>query len=219
MIYIFFNLKRELLVFSELFKFQLYLYGKDTHRVTYNDFINRELILFSNMDNTRSIASMVDGLKPGQRKVIFTCLKRNLEKKEIKVAQLAGSVGEHSAYHHGEVSVDALYLNMLPMFWPNFRIFCTLVKVYQIHKTLWLYSTLFCVHLFHTFGTGKSLDQIYTFYHRIYYIASFRRVTLKHSEYIFFLWMRIILLCKQKENCFWTFYSSFLWIYAHVISR
>lgn len=42
------------------------------------------------------------GLKPGQRKVIFTCLKRNLTK-ELKVAQLAGSVAEISAYHHGEV--------------------------------------------------------------------------------------------------------------------
>ena len=42
------------------------------------------------------------GLKPGQRKVLFTCFKRN-DKREIKVAQLAGSVAEHSAYHHGEV--------------------------------------------------------------------------------------------------------------------
>lgn len=42
------------------------------------------------------------GLKPGQRKVIFTCLKRN-DKREVKVAQLAGSVAELSAYHHGEV--------------------------------------------------------------------------------------------------------------------
>ncbi len=46
---------------------------------------------------------MVDGLKPGQRKVLYTCFKRN-DKKDIKVAQLAGSVAEHSAYHHGEVS-------------------------------------------------------------------------------------------------------------------
>ncbi len=42
------------------------------------------------------------GLKPGQRKVLYTCFKRN-DKREIKVAQLAGSVAEHSAYHHGEV--------------------------------------------------------------------------------------------------------------------
>ena len=84
--------------------FQLYLYGKDTKKITYNDFINRELILFSNTDNVRSIPSVMDGLKPGQRKVLYTCLKRNLVNKEVKVAQLAGSVAETSAYHHGEVS-------------------------------------------------------------------------------------------------------------------
>ena len=79
-----------------------FLYGENTHAITYADFVNKELILFSNADNVRSIPSMVDGLKPGQRKVLFTCFKRN-DKKDIKVAQLAGSVAEHSAYHHGEV--------------------------------------------------------------------------------------------------------------------
>jgi DNA topoisomerase-2 len=43
---------------------------------------------------------MIDGFKPGQRKIIFSCFKRNL-KDEIKVAQLGGYVAEHSAYHHG----------------------------------------------------------------------------------------------------------------------
>lgn len=81
-----------------------YLYTKDTKCITYTDFINLELILFSNMDNVRSIPCLVDGLKPGQRKVIFTCIKRN-DKREVKVAQLAGSVAEHSAYHHGEQSL------------------------------------------------------------------------------------------------------------------
>ncbi|GIY81259.1 DNA topoisomerase 2-beta [Caerostris extrusa] len=80
---------------------ELYLYGKDTTAVTYNDFVNKELILFSNMDNERSIPSVVDGFKPGQRKVLYTCLKRN-DKREVKVAQLVGSVAEQSAYHHGE---------------------------------------------------------------------------------------------------------------------
>lgn len=56
-------------------------------------------------DNQRSIPSLLDGLKPAQRKVLFSCFKRNL-KKEIKVAQLAGYVSEHSAYHHGEASLN-----------------------------------------------------------------------------------------------------------------
>jgi len=46
-----------------------YLYEKNTRAVTYKDFVNKELVLFSNMDNERSIASVVDGLKPGSRKV------------------------------------------------------------------------------------------------------------------------------------------------------
>uniref|UniRef100_A0A4W5NVE0 DNA topoisomerase 2 n=1 Tax=Hucho hucho TaxID=62062 RepID=A0A4W5NVE0_9TELE len=79
-----------------------YLYGTQAKHLSYNDFINKELILFSNSDNERSIPSLVDGLKPGQRKVLFTCMKRN-DKREVKVAQLAGSVAEMSAYHHGEV--------------------------------------------------------------------------------------------------------------------
>lgn len=92
-----------------------YLYTKTTHMVTYKDFINKELVLFSNMDNERSIPSMVDGLKPGSRKVLFTCLKRN-DKREVKVAQLAGSVAEHSAYHHGEVSLMSTIINLAQNF-------------------------------------------------------------------------------------------------------
>lgn len=48
-----------------------YLYEKNTRAVTYKDFVNKELVLFSNMDNERSIASSVDGLKPGSRKVFI----------------------------------------------------------------------------------------------------------------------------------------------------
>lgn len=46
-----------------------------------------------------------EGFKPGQRKVLYTCFKRN-DKREVKVAQLAGSVAEMSAYHHGEVGIE-----------------------------------------------------------------------------------------------------------------
>uniref|UniRef100_A0A8C9SQ77 DNA topoisomerase 2 n=1 Tax=Scleropages formosus TaxID=113540 RepID=A0A8C9SQ77_SCLFO len=92
-----------------------YLYGTQTKHLSYNDFINKELILFSNSDNERSIPSLVDGLKPGQRKVMFTCFKRN-DKREVKVAQLAGSVAEMSAYHHGEVSLMMTIVNLAQNF-------------------------------------------------------------------------------------------------------
>ncbi len=67
--------------------------------------------MFSNADNIRSIPSVVDGLKPGQRKVLFACLKRKLHN-EIKVAQLAGYVSEQTAYHHGEASLHSTIINM-----------------------------------------------------------------------------------------------------------
>lgn len=53
------------------------------------DFINKELIQFSRQDCIRSIPSMIDGLKPSQRKVLHGCIQRNLTK-EIKVVQLSG---------------------------------------------------------------------------------------------------------------------------------
>jgi len=79
--------------------------------VNYSDFVNKELILFSIADCARSIPSIADGLKTGQRKVLFACFKRKL-KKEIKVAQLAGYVAEHSAYHHGEMSLQGTIVGL-----------------------------------------------------------------------------------------------------------
>ncbi len=83
--------------------------------ITYENFINHELILFSHADNERSIPHYMDGFKPSQRKVLFSCFKRNL-KSEIKVAQLAGYVSEHSAYHHGEMSLTQTIIGMAQNF-------------------------------------------------------------------------------------------------------
>ncbi|KAG6761071.1 hypothetical protein POTOM_034263 [Populus tomentosa] len=79
--------------------------------IKYSDFINKELILFSMADLQRSIPSMVDGLKPGQRKILFCSFKRNFVK-EAKVSQFSGYVSEHSAYHHGEQSLAGTIIGM-----------------------------------------------------------------------------------------------------------
>ena len=83
--------------------------------VSYTDFVNKELILFSMADNIRSIPSVVDGLKPGQRKVLFTCFKRNL-KKDIKVVELAGSVSGLTAYQHGDASLTGTIIGLAQTF-------------------------------------------------------------------------------------------------------
>jgi len=78
-------------------------------------FIHKELIHFSNSDTKRSIGSLYDGLKPSQRKILYACFKRNLYK-EIRVAQLAGYVSEHAAYHHGEASLQGAIIGMAQNF-------------------------------------------------------------------------------------------------------
>jgi DNA topoisomerase-2 len=75
------------------------------------DFINKELIHFSNSDTLRSIGSLYDGLKPSQRKILYSCFKRKLYS-EIRVAQLAGYVSENAAYHHGEASLQSAIIGM-----------------------------------------------------------------------------------------------------------
>ncbi|CAJ0901869.1 11930_t:CDS:2, partial [Entrophospora sp. SA101] len=82
------------------------------HEISIKDFINKELSLFSLADNVRSIPSVIDGLKPGQRKVLFGCIKRNLVNEQIKVSQLSGYISEHSAYHHGEASLHSTIIGL-----------------------------------------------------------------------------------------------------------
>ena len=83
--------------------------------VQYEEFIDQELIHFSTYDCARSIPNMVDGLKTSLRKILFSAFKRNLTS-EIKVAQFSGYVSEHSAYHHGEASLNGAIVNMAQNF-------------------------------------------------------------------------------------------------------
>ena len=89
--------------------------------VPVNDFINKELVQFSIYDTQRSLPNVIDGLKVSQRKILYCCLKRKLFAKsdgsgEIKVAQLAGYVSEHSSYHHGEASLQGAIVGMAQNF-------------------------------------------------------------------------------------------------------
>ena len=83
--------------------------------VGYSEFIDNELIHFSNYDCARSIPSMIDGLKISLRKILFSAFKRNLTS-EIKVAQFSGYVSENSSYHHGEASLNGAIVNMAQTF-------------------------------------------------------------------------------------------------------
>ena len=80
-------------------------------RLSLSEFVHQELILFSVASNQRAIPSLVDGLKPGQRKILHACFLKRLSR-EMKVAQLAGFVAERTAYHHGEQALTATIVAM-----------------------------------------------------------------------------------------------------------
>lgn len=82
-----------------------------TDVITYKEFIDNELIHFSQYDCERSIPNIMDGLKTSQRKILYSAFKRNLTT-ELKVAQFSGYVSEHSNYHHGEASLNQTIISM-----------------------------------------------------------------------------------------------------------
>jgi DNA topoisomerase-2 len=99
----------------------LKLYDRDAYldtsktNVTYEEFINLELIHFSKYDCDRSIPNLMDGLKISLRKILYSAFKMNLNK-EIKVAQFSGYTSKESGYHHGEASLNAAIVGMAQNF-------------------------------------------------------------------------------------------------------
>lgn len=81
------------------------------NKISYAEFINKELIHFSVYDNLRSIPCLCDGLKPSQRKIIYYMLNKNIVK-SIKVAQLSGYISAETGYHHGETSLQQAIVSM-----------------------------------------------------------------------------------------------------------
>ena len=81
-------------------------------RISYYEFIHKELIEFSVYDVARSIPSIMDGFKPGQRKIYYGCVKKRIYDHTIKVAQLSGYIAEHTHYHHGEQSLNESIVKM-----------------------------------------------------------------------------------------------------------
>jgi DNA topoisomerase-2 len=79
--------------------------------VTYTEFIHKEVLPYSNYSNERNIPSVVDGLKPVQRKALFTMLEKNIVS-DVKVAQVAAVIAAHTMYHHGEQSLVEAVVGM-----------------------------------------------------------------------------------------------------------
>jgi len=85
-------------------------WDKFAQKTTYESFMNNEFIDFSMDDNIRSIPSVVDGLKPSQRKILYTLKKLN--KGEMNVGEVFGLVKAHAEYHHGPASLEQGIIGM-----------------------------------------------------------------------------------------------------------
>lgn len=79
------------------------------------NFLDGPLKAYARASNIRAVPSMVDGLKPAQRKVLYTCFKRKFSS-EVNVAQLSGAVTEVAKYHHGAASLQKAIQRMAETF-------------------------------------------------------------------------------------------------------
>ncbi|GKC49910.1 DNA topoisomerase 2 [Tanacetum coccineum] len=79
--------------------------------IRYRDFMNKEFKQYAMADLQRSIPSMVDGLKPRERKILFYALKKPIIQ-EIEVTQFSIYVPDHSPYHDGEVTLVGTIIGM-----------------------------------------------------------------------------------------------------------
>lgn len=89
--------------------------------INVTDFIKIDLAQFSKDACTRSIPSVIDGLKPTQRKILYTMMNKKKyeyapKKDAVKVFQIGGDVASFANYHHGDQSMNGTIITMAQSF-------------------------------------------------------------------------------------------------------
>lgn len=72
--------------------------------INVKNFVNRQLIQYSDSSNRRSIVNIMDGLKQSTRKCMWYMLQNHVKEPE-KIDVLCGGVTKDTCYHHGEASL------------------------------------------------------------------------------------------------------------------
>ena len=92
-----------------------YLPREQGGEIEITPFITEDLLLFSHESCTRSIPNIYDGLKPTQRKILYTLF--SLPEKEAlrprKVFELTAKTAEKAHYHHGDLSLNGTIMGMM----------------------------------------------------------------------------------------------------------
>lgn len=94
---------------------------------TIKDLINSDLREYANyVLSTRAIPHLIDGLKVGQRKALFTALTNSVKPGAMdrnKVNSFAGRVIAEASYHHGDAALCGTIINMSQDWNNNIAIF------------------------------------------------------------------------------------------------
>lgn len=87
-------------------------------KLPYSEFIDKQLIHFSNYDNIRSLPSLCDGLKPSLRKILYVTMLKKIDSpaRRMKVGNLASLVSNKTCYLHGEKSLCEAIVGMAQRF-------------------------------------------------------------------------------------------------------
>jgi DNA topoisomerase-2 len=84
-----------------------------------SEFIDKELIVYARTSIRRAIPSLMDGIKEGQRKILWASYLiwgKGKNAKTKKVSGLGAYVVEHLEYHHGEGCLDKTIIGMAQNF-------------------------------------------------------------------------------------------------------
>ena len=82
-----------------------------SQRISFGNYFEQEYIHFPHYAIDRTIPHVMDGMKPSQRKVMYTAFRRKY-KDTVKVVQFAGAVLETAAYHHGDTALQGAIIAM-----------------------------------------------------------------------------------------------------------
>jgi len=88
---------------------------KNIKEISLANFYDTEYADYAIYRALQRIPSILDGFAQTQRKIIYTCIDKNIDKK-MKVSDLAAVVSLHTKYHHGSTSIETAISNLVPKY-------------------------------------------------------------------------------------------------------
>jgi len=85
------------------------------NEINLGEFYNTDYCDYAIYRALQRIPHLVDGFAQTQRKVVYTMIDKNIDKK-TKVSDLAAIISLHTAYHHGSGSIESTITNLVPQY-------------------------------------------------------------------------------------------------------